>query len=265
MDPLRTVRQIPRSCGNLCDTSHESHEHPSSTHLLLSTQPDTLKRLERLGAATAPDGTVLTLYRRDGAYAIRVGGVELMSTRRYHSEEQLAELACRPLQHRRGPRVLIGGLGLGFTLKAALRVLPQDARVVVAEIVSEIIEWNRNPEYPLAAAALADPRVELRHDDVANVLRASKGAFDAIMLDVDNGAEALTTGGNAELYRSRGVRRAAAALRPGGRLAYWCADEDPHFAAVLRGAGLSVQLSRVRAHATSGGRHALLVAQASTR
>lgn len=223
-----------------------------------------MKRLEHLGEATAPDGTVLALYRRDGAYAIRVGGVELMSTRRYHSEEQLAERVCLRLQGSRGARVLVGGLGFGFTLRAALRVLPHDARVVVAEVVSGIIEWNRNPDYPLAGAALADPRVELRHDDVANVLRASQGAFDAIMLDVDNGAEALTTGGNAELYRSRGVGLAAAALRPGGRLAYWSADEDPHFAAVLRGAGLRVEVIRVRAHVTSRDRHTLLVAQAST-
>ncbi|HEU0078523.1 MAG TPA: hypothetical protein VFQ76_12775 [Longimicrobiaceae bacterium] len=222
-----------------------------------------MKRLERLAEATAPDGTVLTLYRRDGAYAIRVGDVELMSTRRHHSEEQLAELVCLPLLHGRAPRVLIGGLGFGFTLRAALRVLPADARVVVAEIVPEVVEWNRNPDYPLAGAALADPRVELRHGDVADVLRASPGAFDAIMLDVDNGAEALPTGGNAGLYRSRGVRLAAAALRPGGRLAYWSAYDDPRFAALLRGAGLSVEVVRVRAHASSGSRHTLLVARAS--
>lgn len=223
-----------------------------------------MKRFERLDEAHAPDGTVLTLYRRDGAYTIRVGGVELMSTRRYHSEEQLAELACRPLQHERGARVLIGGLGFGFTLKAALRVLPQDARVTVAEIVSEIIDWNRNPDYPLAGAALADPRVKLLHADVADVLRASHGAFDAIMLDVDNGAEALTTGGNADLYSSRGIRTAVAALRPGGRLAYWSAESDPRFETMLRKAGLSVQAVRVRAHATSGGSHTLLLATAST-
>ncbi|HEV2145817.1 MAG TPA: hypothetical protein VGR37_00215 [Longimicrobiaceae bacterium] len=223
-----------------------------------------MKRLERLGEATAPDGTVLTLYRRDGAYAIRVGGTDLMSTRRYHSEEQLAELACLPLQHSPGAHVLIGGLGFGFTLRAALRVLPRDARVVVAEIVPEIVEWNRNPDYPLAGPALADPRVELRHGDVYDVLRASRGAFDAIMLDVDNGAEALTTGGNARLYRGRGVRLAAAALRPGGRVVYWSAYEHPQFAAVLRDAGLSVQVVRVRAHPTSGARHTLFVARAPT-
>lgn len=224
-----------------------------------------MKRIERLGEAVAPDGTVLRLHRHDQAYFITVDGVDLMSTRRHHSEERLAELVCEPLGRSPAPSVLIGGLGFGFTLRTALRVLPLDAEVVVAEIVAEIIEWNRNPEYALAADALADPRVDLRHDDVANVLRASSGAFDAIMLDVDNGAEALTIGSNAGLYRSRGVETAAAALRPGGRLAYWSADEDPKFEAVMRGAGLEVETFRVRAHATSGGRHTLLVGRAAAR
>jgi spermidine synthase len=224
-----------------------------------------LKRLEHLAEAAAPDGTVLTLYRRDGVYGIRVGGVELMSTRRYHSEEKLAELACHPLRDHNGARVLIGGLGLGFTLRAALRVLPSDAEVVVAEIVREIIDWNLNPSYPLASAELADPRVRVVHGDVADVLRESRAEFDGIMLDVDNGPEALTTGMNAELYRSRGVRRAVAALRPGGSLAYWSADDAPRFAALLRSVGLSVEVVRVRAHATSGGKHALLVARTGAR
>jgi spermidine synthase len=220
-----------------------------------------VKRIERLDEALAPDGTVLTLYRRDGAYWIQAGGEDLMSTRRYHSEEKLAELVCLPYQQSERPRVLIGGLGLGFTLRAALRVLPPDARIVIVEIVEKVIEWNRNRDYPLAADALADPRVELRHDDVAAVLRASRGEFDAIMLDVDNGAQALTTDSNAQLYGERGVRNAVKALRPGGRLAYWSADEDPRFAAHLRRVGLSVESVRVRAHATSGGSHTLLLAR----
>lgn len=206
---------------------------------------------------------MLSFYRHDGAYAIRIGGVDLMTTRRFHSEEQLAELVCRPLRDRRRPRVLIGGLGLGFTLKAALRTLPADASVLVVEIVAEVIEWNRNPEYPLASEALADPRVELRHGDVADVMRESRNEFDAIILDVDNGAEALTTGGNARLYRTAGVRIAAAAIRPGGRLAYWSANDDPRFAKLLRREGLAVESVRVRAHATSGGKHTLLLARAS--
>jgi spermidine synthase len=221
-----------------------------------------VKRVERLGEATAPDGTVLTLYRHDGAYSIRVDGVELMSTRRHHSEDRLAELVCVPLGERPGVRVLIGGLGLGFTLRAALRALGADARVVVAEIVAGVIAWNRNPDYALAATALGDARVDLRHEDVARVLERSPGAFDAIMLDVDNGAAPLTTAGNARLYRDAGIRMAAAALRPGGRLAYWSAGGDEAFEAALRRAGLVVETARVRAHATAGGRHTLFVARA---
>ncbi|MEK6611872.1 MAG: hypothetical protein AABZ29_03705 [Gemmatimonadota bacterium] len=221
-----------------------------------------MKPFRRLGEAVAPDGSVLALFEHDGAYVIRVNGVELMSTRRHHSEDRLADLVCRPLQEQRGARVLIGGLGLGFTLKAALRVLAPDARVVVAEIVGEVIDWNRNPDYPLASAALRDPRVELCHDDVALVLQRHRGAFDAIMLDVDNGADPLTTSGNAQLYRPVGIHLAAAALRPAGRLAYWSAVDDRDFEASLRHAGLSVKVTQVRAHATSGPWHTLFVARA---
>ena len=219
-----------------------------------------MKRIERLGEAVAPDGSVLTLFRHDGAYAIRVDGQELMSTRRHHSEDVLAELVCAPLRQRDGARVLIGGLGLGFTLRAALRVLAPDARVVVAEIVEEVIRWNRNPDYALAADALRDPRVELLHADVADVLRASAGGFDAIMLDVDNGAAPLTTRGNAGLYRADGIRRAAAALRPGGRLAYWSAGDDPGFGDALRRAGMAVEVTRARAHPGLGAWHSIFVA-----
>ncbi len=220
-----------------------------------------MKRTERLGVATAPDGTVLTLYRHDGAYSIRVEGVELMSTRRRQSEERLAELACAPLAGRADARVLVGGLGLGFTLRAALGALGPGGRVVVAELVAGVVAWNRDPAFGLAADALGDPRVALRLADVADVLREEAGAFDAVLLDVDNGAQALTTAGNARLYRDAGIRLAAAALRPGGRLAYWSAEADPAFEAALRRAGLAVEVARVRAHATGGARHAVYVAR----
>jgi spermidine synthase len=219
-----------------------------------------VKRVERLGEAAAPDGSVLALYRHDGAYAIRVNGEELMSTRRHHSEDVLAELVCAPLAEREGARVLIGGLGLGFTLRAALRILPADARVVVAEIVEEVIRWNQNPDYALAHDALADPRVDLRHDDVANVLAAEPAGFDAVMLDVDNGAAAMTTRGNAALYRAEGIRRVKAALRPGGRAAYWSAGGDPAFEKALRGQGLAVEVVRARAHPSLKSFHTIFVA-----
>jgi spermidine synthase len=220
-----------------------------------------VKPTERLGQAVAPDGTVLTLLRHDGAYSIRVDGVELMSTRRHHSEDRLAELVCAPLRDAVGARVLVGGLGLGFTLKAALRELPADAHVIVAELVEGVIAWNRNPEWPLAAEALADPRVVLRHADVADVLREERGRLDGIMLDVDNGAEAMTSAGNAALYERAGIRLAADALRRGGRLAYWSAGDDRAFEAALRRARLVVEVERSRAHARSGLAHTLFVAR----
>lgn len=220
-----------------------------------------MKRIERLGEAVAPDGSVLALHRHDRDYVIRVDGEELMSTRRHHSEDVLAEVVCAPLREREGARVLIGGLGLGFTLRAALASLGPDARIVVAEIVEEVIRWNQNPDYALAADALRDPRVDLRHDDVANVLAASPGEFDAIMLDVDNGAAPLTTKGNAALYRDAGIRRAAAALRPGGRLAYWSAVDDPAFEKALRRAGMAVEATRTRAHPGLKSWHTIFVAR----
>ncbi|CAN5759708.1 hypothetical protein BH23GEM6_BH23GEM6_24910 [soil metagenome] len=224
-----------------------------------------MKRVERLDQATAPDGTLLTLYRRDGDYGIQMGGGELMSTRRFNSEEQLAERVCMPLRDHPDARVLIGGLGFGFTLRAALRILPPGARVTVAEIVGAVIAWNSNPEYSLANDAISDPRVILHHGDVVEVLRDSGGVFDAIMLDVDNGTEALTTSSNARLYTRRGIRLAMSALRPGGWLAYWSADPDSRFSSALRQEGLSVEEVRVRAHVTSGARHTLLLARAPVR
>ena len=220
-----------------------------------------MKRIERLGEAVTPDGSVMALYRHDGDYAIRVDGEELMSTRRHHSEDVLAEVVCLPLREREGARVLIGGLGLGFTLRAALRSLGPDARVVVAEIVEEVIRWNQNPDFALAADALADPRVELLHEDVGNVLAAGAGEFDGIMLDVDNGAAALSTRGNAALYRAEGIRRAVAALRPGGRLAYWSAGGDPEFERALRREGLEVEVTRARPHPGLRAWHTIFVAR----
>lgn len=220
-----------------------------------------MKRHERLDATTAPDGTVLTLYRHDGEYAILVGGIELMSTRRPHSEERLAELVCTPLRDAAAPHVLIGGLGLGFTLRAALRVLPADARVTVVELLGDVIRWNQHPEYALAGDALRDPRVTLVHDDVARTLAASLGMFDGIMLDVDNGADAMVTSHNARLYDTAGIRMAVAAMRAGGRLAYWSADPDPAFAETLRRCGLTVETNEARpyAGAKGGPAHALYV------
>lgn len=219
-----------------------------------------MKPLERLGDARTPDGTLLTLFRHDGAYLIRADGVELMSTRRHLSEDRLAEVACAPYRETPAARVLIGGLGLGFTLRAALRVLPADAEVVVAELVAEVIEWNANPDYALSAEAMRDPRVRVVHADVVRVLAERPGAFDAIMLDTDNGPDGMIMAENARLYATRGIARTVAALRPGGLIVYWSVGDDPGFVGALQRAGLSVRTERVRAHATSGPMHTLYLA-----
>lgn len=218
-----------------------------------------MKRRERLGEARTPDGTLIELFRHDGAYLINAGGVELMSTRRHLSEDRLGEVACAPLREVPGARVLIGGLGLGFTLRAALKELRPDAEVVVAELLSEVIQWNSDPAYGISVAALADPRVRVELDDVVNVLRSNPGAFDAIMLDTDNGPEGMLMSESARLYAARGIRETMAALRPGGTVVYWSVGDDPGFVSELRRAGLAVEEMRVRAHATAGPMHALYV------
>lgn len=220
-----------------------------------------VKPTERLGEARTPDGTLLELWRHDGAYLFRADGVELMSTRRHLSEDRLAEVACVPIRDRRKARVLIGGLGLGFTLREAMSQLGADAEIVVAELMAEVIAWNANPDYALSAAAMQDPRVRIVHDDVSNVLRAEVGGFDAIMLDTDNGPEGMILSENSRLYAARGIATTIAALRPDGVLAYWSVGDDPDFAAALSRAGLDVERLRVRAHATSGPMHTLYVAR----
>lgn len=219
-----------------------------------------MKPLERLGEARTPDGTLLQLFRHDGAYLIRADGVELMSTRRHLSEDKLAEVACAPLARTRGARVLIGGLGLGFTLREALRHLGPDAEVVVAELVAEVIAWNANPAYALSHEAMADPRVRVVHEDVVQVLRANPKGFDAIMLDTDNGPEGMIMAENSRLYAARGIVSTLAALKPGGTIAYWSVGDDPDFERALRNCGLTVRRMPVRAHATSGPYHTLYIA-----
>ena len=198
--------------------------------------------------ATTDDGRLMTLHEHDGDYQISVAGVPLMSTRQHHSERRLAELACEHIRGRPAPRLLIGGLGLGFTLQAALEGLGPDAAVTVVELLPAVVEWNRNPAYGLAAEALADPRVELVIGDVADTIRQRRGGFDAILLDVDNGASELTTATNRELYQAESLQRARAGLRAGGCLAVWSADKDPAFVERMQQAGFSVTTERVAAY-----------------
>ena len=216
-----------------------------------------MKKWTALDSAKTPDGRELILAEHDGTYSISVGGSELMSTRKHNSEEKLAEMACAGLKTKRGVRVLIGGLGLGFTLRAALKAVGPDAVVVQAEILPEVVAWNRNPEYGLAHRELLDKRVEVAQEDVAVVIRQSPRGFDAIMLDVDNGPAALTADGNEGLYVFSGLQAAKKALRSGGCIVYWAAAPDHPFEKLMWQAGFEVEVHRVSAHTTSGGWHTL--------
>lgn len=218
-----------------------------------------MKKWTTLDTALMPDGKTISLYEHDGSYSVRVGGAELMSTRRHASEEKIAELACARVKGISGRRVLIGGLGLGFTLKAALSVLPRDAAVVVAEILSAVIGWNRNPDFPLAADAMADRRVTVLQKDVGEIIRESRCTFDCIILDVDNGPAALSTEGNGRLYTANGLQSIRTALRPGGCVAVWSAAPDSAFEKLLARAGFVVDVQRCRPHANSGGWHTIFI------
>src|SRR5688572_8113063 len=217
---------------------------------------------QRLGEHRAPDGTLLTLMKHDRDLVILAGGKMLMSSRMHGSEEELAALACKHLAKAEAPRVLVGGLGLGYTLRAALDLLPPSASVVVAELVEGVVEWNRGPLGPLANHPLDDRRVTVAVGDVGKTMRLDKERFDAILLDVDNGPDAFTATGNASLYDNRGVTQAYAALRPGGVLAVWSAWEDRKFEQRLRWAGFAVTMHRMRARLKRGGpRHSIFVAR----
>jgi spermidine synthase len=223
---------------------------------------DLMKKWTSVKIALMPDGKTISLNEHDGNYSIRVDGAELMSTRRHASEEKIAELACAHIAGIPGARVLIGGLGFGFTLRSALSALAGDATVVMVEILAAVVAWNRNPSFNLAACALADPRVIVLQKDVGEVIRESPDSFDSIILDVDNGPAALSTGSNRHLYDSEGLHRARAALRPGGCVAIWSAAADPAFEKLMASAGFEVDVQRCRAHANSGGRHTLFIGRA---
>jgi spermidine synthase len=219
-----------------------------------------VKPWELLGQTRAPDGAELALTLRSGEYVILANGKSLMSSRMHGSEEALATSACARIRGREEPRVLVGGLGMGFTLRATLNHLPEDASVVVAELIPAVVEWNRGPLGPLADHPLKDRRVRVESADVGVVMRGSTNAYDAILLDVDNGPAAFATEGNAALYGDAGLAAAHAALKDGGVLAVWSAREDRKFEQRLRYAGFRVHVERVRARLKKGGpRHTIFL------
>ena len=213
-------------------------------------------------AAVPGSGGELRLYQRAAEFSITVVGQgELMNSRVHGSEDALAEHTCARLVDCIRPRLLIGGLGMGFTLAAALRHVGEQAQVEVAEIVPAVVAWNRGPLGEPAGHPLQDPRVTVREGDVARILTAGQNAYDAILLDVDNGPEGLTRKENDWLYSLNGLNAAYAALRPQGVLAVWSAGPDRDFLQRLRKVGFRVDEVRVRAHGSKGARHIIWFAR----
>ena len=207
------------------------------------------------------EGSELRLKRRGTEFSIMLGANELMNSRLSGSEEALAKVSCRRIQSRRRPQVLIGGLGMGFTLRAALAELGSDARITVAELVPAVVAWARGPMAEIFGDSLADPRVIIREGDVGELIRSGRATYDAILLDVDNGPEGLTRRANDGLYDMAGLSAAGAALTPGGILGVWSSTPDRNFTHRLHRAGFTVEEVKVRANGTRGGaRHVIWIA-----
>lgn len=206
------------------------------------------------------DDVELRLVQRGDDFMIVLDRNELMSSRMWASEEALADLGCAPIAMRPTARVLIGGLGMGFTLRRAQKILPAKADIVVAELVPKIVEWARGPLAGLFDGCLDDPRVRIAMGDVAVPIK--HGDWDAILLDVDNGPDGLTHAGNDKLYSTRGLHLAREALNPGGVLAIWSAYPDPAFTRRLRDTGFTVDEQVVRARGAKGARHVIWIARA---
>ena len=221
-----------------------------------------MKPFDLLGEAVSADGSAMKLVRRGDEYLILIDGLVLMSSRMHGSEEALATFGCERARTLARPSVLIGGLGMGFTLRATLDLLPADATVVVAELVPAVVEWNRGPLGPLAKEPLQDKRVRVEIGNVAAIIRARAGQFDAVLLDVDNGPAALTDSNNGVLYDREGIAAAHASLKEEGVLAIWAVKEDPKFVQRLRASGFDAHVRRARGRLAKGGpRHSVFVAR----
>jgi spermidine synthase len=216
-----------------------------------------VKPWEKLGTTTTPDGSWLELRHHDGEYVIAADGYDLMTSRMHGSEDAMMSLACPEP----GPNacVLIGGLGMGYTLRATLDLLPPTGSVIVSELVHEVIEWNRGPLAPLAGAPLDDPRTDVVPGYVGRVIRESERRFDAILLDVDNGPDALTQRTNGWLYSPAGLEAARNALKHKGALAVWAVGNDAGFERRLAAAGFEPSTHRVSAHGTGRKRQFVFV------
>ena len=204
------------------------------------------------------DGGEMYLYRRGDEYSIRIGHHELMNSREHGSEDALATLVCDRLIDRRKVRVLVGGLGMGFTLAGVLNGVTKESEVVISELVPSVVAWHRGPLAEVSGGILDDPRVRIRETDVARIIAESRDAFDAILLDVDNGPAGITSKHNDKLYGLGGLRSAHRALREGGILAVWSSGPDPTFTRRLQQTGFTAEEVRVRGRANNKGQRYLI-------
>jgi len=209
--------------------------------------------------AILPSGEELTLTEEAGFYMVRADGVPLMSNRAHHSEEHMAVVGCAGLAQKPDARVLVGGLGMGYTARAALDQVGPTGRVVVAEISAQLVAWNGGPLADLAGRPLEDARCELALGDLVSYVASAPEPFDALLLDVDHGPDSFTADGNARLYGRKGLARLATCLRRPGVLVIWSAYQVPAFPRALAAAGFEPETVRVRARGTKGGRHTLYV------
>jgi spermidine synthase len=214
----------------------------------------------QLDTASLPDGGALRLKQRGAEFSIMLGTNELMNSRLSGSEQALASLTCERIRSRTAPKMLIGGLGMGFTLRAALAELRPDAEIVVAELVPAVVAWARGPMAAVFGDCLEDPRVSIHETDVGLLIRAEPVAYDAILLDVDNGPEGLTVEANDALYDPRGLSQAHTALKPGGVLAIWSSAPDAGFKRRLIRTGFAVEEVLIRANGKRGARHVIWLA-----
>lgn len=239
----------------LLTSTHYQHRKADPKHHMMAWE-----KIDRVAIPGQEDD--ICLQRRGEEFSIRTAGVELMNSRVHGSEDELARLTCQRLKQRTGLKILIGGLGMGFTLAAALKHTGTDARITVSELIPAVIQWNREFLGHLAGNPLDDPRVEVKAEDVAKIIQARTSFWDAVLLDVDNGPEALTHKDNQQLYTRSGLKASFGALRPGGILSVWSAGDDEAFTLRLRQCGFLIEKKTVRArNPQKGSRHILWLAQ----
>lgn len=217
-----------------------------------------MKQTILIDSATTPDGGEMSLHSHGDDYSIRINGRELMSSRQHNSEQILAEVVCKKY-HKQAINVLVGGLGFGYTLKTVMDNIHEKSKVVVVELMECVIKWNTDPELSLGCTEISDARVKTVQADVGKVISDSKNKFDAIILDVDNGPNAITVKSNESLYSRAGLQGIKSALKPGGTVGIWSAEENQQFEKLLKKCGYKVEVIKAYSRPNKGSKHTLFI------